>query len=74
MTLEEAFAAATSAETKLIPLFVKNPQSQAIAGVAFLGEQALFALISSLHQTHAAKAAGPTPAYPGATIPAGAAK
>lgn len=64
--LEQIFAAITAAETKLIPVFVTNPQSQALAGIAFVGEQVLFNLISSLH----AQAAAAPVANAGAAAPA----
>jgi hypothetical protein len=48
-TLQNVFSTVLETESKLIPLFVHNPESQAIAGVAMLGEAALFNLISALH-------------------------
>lgn len=59
MDLSTIFQTVSDTEMKLIPIFVTNPENQAIAGIAFLAEQALFNLIVSLHSQ---KASTPAPA------------
>jgi hypothetical protein len=61
MDLQTVFNDITQTEEKLIPILVTNPANQAIAGLAFLGEQALFNLILNLHSQ---KSAAPVAAVP----------
>ena len=49
MKLQEILDAVTATESKLIPIFVHNPQSQSLVSVALVAEQVLFGLIKSLH-------------------------
>jgi hypothetical protein len=44
----------TKLEETALPLFILSPQSQALAGIAFVAEQSIFAWIESLHKAPAA--------------------
>jgi hypothetical protein len=49
MKLKEILDAITAGEEKLLPVLITNPQTQAIAGLAFVAEQTLFSIIEKLH-------------------------
>lgn len=60
--LDTIFESILDAESKLIPVLIPNPENQLLAGVAYVGEAALFNLISALH----AKSATPATSVPAA--------